>query len=290
MKYIGRFAPSPSGPLHFGSLVAALGSFLQARAHNGQWLMRIEDLDPPREVAGSDKIILEAIEAYGLYWDGSVIYQSQHLKNYHHQLQNLIEGALAYGCSCTRKQIQAAGGIYQETCRLKHHSDTTAVSIRFRSDKQHLSFTDKLLGQVKFVSNQLEHDFILKRKDGLFAYQLAVVVDDNEQKITEVVRGFDLLDSTPKQLNLQAALDFPHPDYLHLPLALNSDGKKLSKQSHASAVDCKNPQPTLLRALTFLGQNPGSKLNEANVDEIIDWAIRHWRLNNVPKTSSKLKR
>ncbi|OIQ48535.1 MAG: tRNA glutamyl-Q(34) synthetase GluQRS, partial [Gammaproteobacteria bacterium MedPE] len=191
-QYRGRFAPSPSGDLHFGSLVAALGSYLDAKANNGQWLVRMEDIDPPREVAGASDSILRTLEAFGLHWDGDIAYQSQRHEFYQHHLEQLIADGFCYGCDCTRKMIMSGGGLYQGTCQHKANGKlTTPHSLRFVNNHGVSGFDDRLLGRIEVGEDFANEDFILKRKDGLYAYQLVVVLDDMEQGITDVVRGSD---------------------------------------------------------------------------------------------------
>ncbi|MCK5820063.1 MAG: tRNA glutamyl-Q(34) synthetase GluQRS, partial [Psychromonas sp.] len=240
MLYIGRFAPSPSGALHFGSLVAAVGSYLQAKSQNGLWYVRIEDIDPPREVKGASQDILDTLLAYGLKWDGDVVYQSQQSASYEAVLNQLYENNCSYYCQCTRKIIKQQGGLYQGNCRNKKYSQENAalrINLKQLGDPiEH--FFDQLHGKI---STPINDDFILRRKDGLYAYNLAVVVDDIKQNVTEIVRGADLIETTTKQLALYRLLNKPAPRYLHLPLAVMSPGNKLSKQNHALAVDKADP-------------------------------------------------
>ncbi|WP_371187152.1 tRNA glutamyl-Q(34) synthetase GluQRS [Thalassotalea maritima] len=280
--YRGRFAPSPSGLLHFGSLVAALGSYLQAKSLQGTWLVRIEDIDKPREMPGADKHILNTLEAYGLHWDESVLYQSQQHALYDRVLAELKQQQLSYFCQCSRAQIKKQGGIYQGHCR---HLDLPAKNSAMRLVNQHPieSFIDGLQGHVTVQSNLSHEDFIIHRRDGLYAYQLAVVIDDIYQGISEVVRGCDLLEPTARQLTLFKTLNCPAPAYVHLPLAVTEQGYKLSKQNAAPAIDNDCPQPALVAALEFLGQQPDPQLEQASVDDIIAWGIEHWQLDKVAK-------
>lgn len=288
--YRGRFAPSPTGPLHFGSLLAALGSYLQARSRYGEWLVRMEDIDPPREVAGAADAILRTLEAYGLYWDGTVLYQSRRSEAYLDAIETLLRTKRAYHCTCSRKAIaeyQSAHGrpghIYPGLCRTANNPSRPDAAIRVNIDgTTTITFTDRLQGEVLQNLRDEVGDFVIRRADGLFAYQLAVVVDDAAQGITEVVRGSDLLDSTPRQIFLQQSLNLPTPHYLHLPVAVNEQGQKLSKQTFAPALDDKNPLPTLITALAFLGQKPTPELAYASVEELLQWATRHWRPNAIP--------
>jgi glutamyl-Q tRNA(Asp) synthetase len=267
--YAGRFAPSPTGPLHFGSLVAALASWLDARAAGGRWLVRIEDLDLPRVQPGAADAILATLQALGLRWDGEVVYQSSRRARYAAALERLA--AHTYPCGCTRKEIAdsalglAADGaqIYPGSCRGGLAQGKAARALRVRTPAGTIAFHDRVQGAQR-QSLQLEvGDFVLYRADGQFAYQLAVVVDDAEQHITDVVRGADLLGSTARQIHLQRLLSCPTPRYLHVPVAVNERGEKLSKQSGAAAIDAARGQQALARALAFLGQPPSTSLSEA---------------------------
>lgn len=281
-SYIGRFAPSPSGPLHFGSLVAALGSYLQAKKHQGKWLLRIEDIDPPREVPGSADSILTTLEAFGLEWDGDVLYQSKRESDYQAQITQWLDSGQAYYCQCTRKQIKAAGGYYPGTCRaLGLSGEHTAV--RLHTDAVITEFQDKLHGTLTIPRPLAEEDFIIKRRDGLYAYNLAVVLDDIHQGVTEVVRGADLIEPTGRQIALYQLLGEHQVSYVHLPLALNSEGNKLSKQNHASAVDNHTPKPALLAALNFLGLHFHPEWQLESLDTILEQAVDDWSLELVPR-------
>jgi glutamyl-Q tRNA(Asp) synthetase len=283
--YIGRFAPSPSGPLHFGSLVAALGSYLQAKSHKGKWLVRIEDIDPPREIIGAASEILATLKAYSLIWDDEVIYQSKQNEYYEKILDQLKQQQLSYACRCTRKIIKQQGGIYLGNCRDKAHPNLdSALRINVTKLTQPIThFYDLLQGEIILDKQQADEDFIIKRKDGLYAYNLAVTIDDINQGITEVVRGADLLLTTGKQLSLYQLLAKPTPRYVHLPLATSEPGVKLSKQNHALAIDKENPVPTLLKALSFLGHQVPDNVSKKDCSCILDWAIQHWQLSKVPK-------
>lgn len=283
--YIGRFAPSPSGPLHYGSLVAAVGSYLQARSQGGTWQVRIEDIDPPREVPGASQDILATLQAYGLQWDGEVSYQHQHSAHYEAILAHLTEHKLCYACQCTRKMIKEQGGLSSGCCRTaKHPILGNALRINLAAlTNIPLVFTDKLQGTVSCEATQMTDDFIVKRKDGLYAYNLAVVIDDIQQGITEVVRGADLLPTTGKQIALYHLLGASIPSYVHLPLAVTAPGIKLSKQNHAPAVDKCNPIPTLKSVLSFLGHPVPDTINSNHCTDILQWAQQNWALSNVPK-------
>jgi len=285
--YRGRFAPSPSGELHFGSLVAAVGSYLDARSHDGTWLVRIEDLDPPREQPGAADQILHTLDALGLHWDGPVLRQSTRGKAYAEAIDRLQRLGLTRSCSCTRS---ALAGLAQNRERpageeLYHPPDcipgVTAAppgrAIRLRVPDRDVEFVDRAQGAVRTNVAGTVGDFVLRRRDGLFAYQLAVVVDDAEQGITDVVRGSDLLASTPRQILLQEALGLPRPAYLHLPLAVDDRGRKLSKSENAPAASGTAAAETILAVLEFLGQQPPSGLAYAGCDEVLQWGVAHWR-------------
>ncbi|WP_105188353.1 tRNA glutamyl-Q(34) synthetase GluQRS [Pseudoalteromonas sp. T1lg48] len=278
--YVGRFAPSPSGPLHFGSLVAALGSYLDAHAHQGQWLVRIEDIDTPRVRPGADSDILHTLEAYGLHWHGEVIWQSQRLPRYAQVTQQLMEQGQVYGCQCTRKEIKALGGVYKGHCRnLQLRGEHLALRLKQQQPVYH--YLDALQGRVDIAALEAEEDYIIKRRDGLFAYQLVVVVDDMDQGITHVVRGADLLIPTARQIGLFQQLGYPAPQYMHLPLAVASPGFKLSKQNYAPAIDRQNPQPALLDALRFLGFAPDPELVTYPVADILSWALSQYQRQSL---------
>ncbi len=285
--YRGRFAPSPTGPLHFGSLVAAVGSYLEARAHGGHWLLRMEDLDPPREQPGAAGGILRILEIYGFEWDGEVLYQSTRHEAYENALTCLRERGLLYPCACSRKEIADSvvrgieGPVYAGTCR-NGLRGRVIRSWRVRTDQTPIGFDDMLQGHQVQVLERDIGDFVLKRADGLYAYQLAVVVDDAYQAITHVVRGSDLLDSTPRQIYLQRMLGFPTPAYAHLPIAVNAQGEKLSKQTLAAPLDTAQPGAGLWRALSFLGQHPPSELYAATPAAIWQWTLQHWQPALIP--------
>ncbi|MEE2027363.1 Glutamyl-Q tRNA(Asp) synthetase [Shewanella oneidensis] len=277
--YVGRFAPSPSGALHFGSLVAALGSYLRARSLGGKWLIRIEDIDPPREVKGAADDILRTLEAYGFEWDDTVLYQSARTDAYQAKLDQLLAQDDAYFCQCSRKQIQAMGGIYDGRC---HQLATPHQSgaIRLVNRAQVAEFTDNLMGKVVVDHDFATEDFIIKRSDGLYAYQLAVVLDDAHQGISEVVRGCDLIEASCRQLSLYQSLGLTAPQWLHLPLACLTPGFKLSKQNHAQAIDKQHPQASLNAALTFLGQ---STVEPTSAAQMLAQAVAQFELTAVPK-------
>lgn len=286
--YRGRFAPSPTGPLHFGSLVAAMGSYLQARRAGGEWLVRIEDLDPPRTIPGSADDILRTLDALGFEWTGPVLYQSSRSEAYEHALQSLIGRDLAYPCSCSRSELQALARVavtpstaddelrYPGRCRHRPLRAAGPFAWRFRVADHTLCFTDSLQGECCCNLWQSLGDFVIRRRDGWFAYQLAVVVDDAAQGITEVVRGADLLMNTPRQMVLQQALQLATPGYLHLPLATDAAGHKLGKSTAAPAIDTQSAGHTLWHALQFLQQQPSAALRDASPSQIWQWAIEHW--------------
>lgn len=290
-RYRGRFAPSPTGPLHFGSLIAALGSYLQARHGGGEWLVRVEDLDPPREMAGATKLILSTLEHYGFEWDGEVWYQSRRHAVYLEVLDQLARNGLSYRCGCSRKQVAERqnqlglpASVYPGSCRLQQASPHVQHAIRINTEGQQVAFVDGIQGPIV---EDVEHevgDFVLRRADGFFAYQLAVVVDDAAQGVTEIVRGSDLLDSTARQIVLQRLLGYPTPAYHHLPIVVNKLGQKLSKQTFAPALPADNPLPALWLALHFLGQEPPPELIEGELASFWKWAIGNWNVDAIPRT------
>jgi glutamyl-Q tRNA(Asp) synthetase len=282
--YIGRFAPSPSGPLHFGSAVAALASFLQARQRGGQWQIRIDDLDPPREQRGATRSILDVLVALGLEWDGPVTYQSERSSAYENALQKLADAGLTFPCACTRKQL--GGRPYPGNCRNGVRAGLSARTLRVRVDERIVSFVDALQGGQQQQLADVVGDFILVRADGYYSYHLAVVVDDHDAGITEIVRGVDLIESTPRQVYLQHLLGCTTPEYVHIPIVLNDTGTKLSKQTFAAPIDAKNPAHILFEALRFLSQRPPLELAHADVSDILQWAHEHWDLAAVGSSSS----
>ena len=275
--YAGRFAPSPTGPLHFGSLVAALASWLDARAAGGRWQVRIEDLDPPREQPGAAGQILRALESLGLEWDGPVAYQSRRRMLYRDALERLT--GKTYACGCSRKEVADSAlatnsaGVYPGTCRNGLPAGKTSRALRVRTTAEPICFVDRVQGKIEQSVERDVGDFIVCRADGQFAYQLAVVVDDAEQGITDVVRGADLLDSTARQIYLQRLLGYPTPRYLHVPVAVNAVGEKLSKQTGAPAIGLTSARDQLRRALAFLGQPEAANLREA---------VRSWDPGLIP--------
>ena len=280
-SYTGRFAPSPSGPLHFGSLVAALASYLDAHANNGQWLVRMEDIDPPREQPGAASLILKTLETYGMYWHGSVLYQSDRTGIYQIILDDMLAKGQLYPCTCTRKKLAGNNGVYPGYCRNKTTIPDELFSLRLKCPAKEFSFDDRIQGRQTFSLGKLG-DFILKRKDGLYAYQLAVCADDEFQNVTHIVRGFDLIDSTPRQLHLQNVLGYRHPVYAHIPVITLADGNKLSKQNHAPAIPVDEPRPALVQALKALGMSPDKDLQSSSIEDILKWGISHWQLKAIP--------
>ena len=291
-QYRGRFAPSPTGPLHFGSLVAAVGSYLEAKSRGGAWLLRMEDLDTPREQPGAADAILRTLEACGMSWDGEPLYQSRRSVAYRAALARLEAQGLVYVCGCSRREIADSGLgpdgalIYPGTCRNGLASAKTARATRVRVDHELIEFEDFIQGKLSQDLAAEVGDFVLRRADGLYAYQLAVVVDDAEQEITDVVRGADLLDSTPRQIYLQRLLGLPTPRYLHLPAAVNAAGEKLSKQTLAPPVDARDPVPALVQVMDFLGQTPPAQLGRASLAEFWHWALAHWDAQHIPRRRS----
>ncbi|SLM62047.1 MULTISPECIES: tRNA glutamyl-Q(34) synthetase GluQRS [Dickeya] len=285
--YVGRFAPSPSGDLHFGSLIAALGSYLQARACRGRWLVRIEDIDPPREVPGAASRILRQLEYYGLCWDGEVMYQSRRHARYREVLEQLQQQGDCYYCTCTRQRIQQLGGHYDGHCRDSHLPPENAAR-RLRQRHPVPGFHDRLHGWISADPALAQEDFIIHRRDGLFAYNLAVVVDDNDQGVTEIVRGADLIEPTVRQLALYCMLGYAAPAYAHLPLALDPHGNKLSKQNHAPALPEGDPRLTLAQALTFLHQPLPPEWRSFSRDDLLCWAITHWSLTKIPSVATAI--
>ena len=286
--YRGRFAPSPTGPLHFGSLVAALGSYLDARANNGEWVVRMEDVDLPRCVAGADTHILTTLEDFGFEWDGEVIYQSRRNDLYRTAFGALKAEGRIFPCACTRKQLNGSGTaidggqLYDGLCRDGLRPGVKARAWRLKVTDAMLGFDDAIQGPIKQQLQRDVGDFVVLRADGLFAYQLAVVVDDQEQGVTHVVRGADLLDSTPRQMYLQQLLRYSQPAYAHVPVAVDGNGEKLSKQTLATPIDAAQPLPALLAAWGFLGQRGGQQ--PTTVSDFWPWAIKHWQLDRVPNT------
>jgi glutamyl-Q tRNA(Asp) synthetase len=316
-KYRGRYAPSPTGPLHFGSLIAAVGSYLEAKTRGGAWLLRMEDLDRPREQPGAGDAILRTLEACGMGWDGEPMYQSRRGEAYRAALARLEAPGLVYACGCSRREIadsllafapargasgahdaplaptsgRGVGGegsalIYPGTCRHGLAPGKAARAKRVRVDESVIEFEDAVQGNMRQNLAAEIGDFVLLRADGLYAYQLAVVVDDAEQGVTDVVRGADLLASTPRQIYLQRLLGLATPRYLHLPVAVNAAAEKLSKQTRAAPVNARDPVPALAQVMEFLGQAPPPELRRAPLAEFWHWALAHWDARRIPRRRS----
>lgn len=287
-KYRGRFAPSPTGPLHFGSLIAAVGSYLQAKTQNGEWLVRMEDLDTPRNVPGAADEILRTLEAFGFEWYGAVIYQSQRDQFYRAALERMATQGATFPCACSRKEIADSsllgieGPVYPGTCRAGLAAGRSGRAIRVRVGSVAIEFRDLIQESItQHLATQIG-DFVLRRADGIVAYQLAVVVDDADQGITQIIRGADLLASTSRQIFLQRLLGYAALSYGHLPVATNHAGEKLSKQTLAQPIDINKAPNLLFDALRFLGQNPPPVLQQSSQAPLWDWAFRHWSLAKVP--------
>ena len=286
---IGRFAPTPSGPLHFGSLVSALASYCQAKSQQGLWLMRIEDVDTPRVVDGSALQILNQLETFGFEWDGEIIYQSDQFERYEAALRQLLEQGNAYFCQCSRRILRQAkarsgplGLIYPGTCRTRE-LDKQNHSIRINTESAGvIHYIDRLLGQVEIDIPEQIGDFVIRRADSIYAYHLAVVMDDELQGINQVVRGADLLEATCVHLYLQHLLGFRPPEYLHVPLVRNDKGDKLSKQTGATALDTSQATALLLDALRVLGQPIEQGLDQGTASEVVEQAVRSWDYRRIP--------
>ena len=282
MNYVGRFAPSPTGPLHLGSLTTALASCLEARVRGGSWQLRIEDIDAPRCVPGLAETLIATLGGLGFEWDGPVVYQSQRLHRYQAVLAHLQSAGLTYECGCSRRELAESNtaDAYPGHCRAQRRG-VAPFALRFRGDSDSTAdFMDALQGQQHYPWPSVG-DPIIRRRDQLYAYQLAVVVDDADAAVSHVVRGADLLSNTPWQLALQRALGLKAPEYLHLPLVTNADGSKLSKSTQAVAVHADKPTASLHQALKLLRQLPPADLEHASLPELWTWALRHWRVANL---------
>jgi glutamyl-Q tRNA(Asp) synthetase len=278
--YVGRFAPSPSGNLHFGSLVTALTGYLQAKTQHGRWWLRLDDLDTPRNVPGADTAIQRCLESHALYWD-HIYYQSKHLNDYHQNLLKLHTQERVFACACSRKQVMASGGVYSGTCREKHLSwDNHAL--RLRNDVQAGHLNDAVLGIIDSGDPLVSDDFILRRRDGIIGYHLASVTDDINMGVTEVVRGADLLLPSICQVTLFTLLQREAPDMMHIPVVCFLDGRKLSKQNRAPQLDPDVAAENLYNALMFLGQEPAAELKHCSAKEVMSWALMHWRSERIP--------
>lgn len=283
-NYKGRFAPSPTGPVHYGTLVAAVGSYLQARKNNGEWFVRMDDVDTLRIVDGADSDILHTLEHFGFKWDGEVTYQTQQVDSYQQALEKLVSQSLVFPCTCSRKILAKTDSkIYPGTCRHRALAENEEHALRILSQNFDIKFDDVVMGKRSQNIERQCGDFIIKRRDGLFAYQLAIVVDDAIQGITEVVRGADLLDSTPRQIYLQRLLNYPTPRYCHLPLAIDDLGNKISKSGGAAKVETNDREKLLISSLNFLGQKAPDDLVKSNINDIWSWAIKNWNVKYVPE-------
>jgi len=286
MGYVGRFAPSPTGPLHAGSLLTAVASFLHARQAGGEWLVRIEDIDPPREAPGAADEILRALEAFDLTWDRPVLYQSRRLDVYADAVRRLVDQGAAFACRCSRSALRAYAadrGVpvgYPGTCR-ELALGAEDAAIRMRVDPPWSGFDDALQGRYEPPRTAGFPDYVIRRRDGLPAYHLAVVIDDAFQGVTTIVRGYDLLECVPAQQHLQTALGLPRPRYYHVPVLTGPTGQKLSKQTGARAVDARNPSREAFAALERLGAAPPAELEGAPPAELWEWAITHWRIERL---------
>ncbi|MEX2474287.1 tRNA glutamyl-Q(34) synthetase GluQRS [Marinobacter sp.] len=285
-SYRGRFAPSPTGPLHFGSLVTAVASYAEAKSRQGQWLVRIEDLDPLRENPEASDHILHSLTCHGLTPDEPVRFQSQRHSAYQHAIDQLLKTQQAYRCACSRKQLQAHQGRHPERCREGEcQPGKRPFAIRFALQDERCHWQDDLLGAQGQQVRAETDDPVILRKEAFYAYQLAVVVDDINQRITDVVRGSDLLEMTAQQQQIYRALGAAPPRWIHIPVILNEQGQKLSKQNHAPALDDQQPASNLIQALQALGQQPPARLQRFSVGDILKWAAEHWRREAIPLTS-----
>ncbi|WP_461110742.1 tRNA glutamyl-Q(34) synthetase GluQRS [Salinisphaera aquimarina] len=287
----GRYAPSPSGALHMGSLLAALGSYLQARGQGARWLLRIDDLDTPRVVAGADRRILDALTVFGFRWDGDVLYQSARRAAYACALDALLATGRAFECGCTRREAQAGvkgieGPIYPGTCRDGLPPGRLSRSLRLRVDESPLCFVDAIQGRHCQILSRDIGDFVIRRADGIAAYQLATVLDDAHQGVSEVVRGADLLSSTPRQMALQRNLGLPVLSYGHLPVLVDADGQKLGKSRGALGLSADAIADQLWCCLDLLGQNPPDTIRDAAVPRVMRWAIDNWNIELVPRVQT----
>lgn len=282
-NYVGRFAPSPTGPLHFGSLLAALASFLDARAHGGRWLVRIEDIDPQREIPGATTAILDCLRAHALEWDGDVLYQSQRIQIYRDVCAHLIAQQRAFYCTCSRLDLVGNGGIYAGRCRHCFAKPQQRFAIRLRADAVDIYVDDRIQAALTENIARAVGDFVIYRKEDLPAYQLAVVVDDAAQRVTHIVRGSDLLASTARQIFLQRSLQLPTPRYAHIPVIANSQQQKLSKQTFARELDNSDATENLLAALDFLKQPLPPTAESKSTKTILQWAINHWDIALIPR-------
>lgn len=285
---VGRFAPSPTGPLHFGSLVAGVASYCDAKSQGGRWLLRIEDVDTTRRVAGASADMIRTLQHYGFVWDEEIVYQSERTEHYEHALAQLRNRGLAYPCTCSRKEIADSstqlgieGAIYPGTCLQHPIKPDTPAAWRLKTPAINIGFADRIVGWQQHAMASDIGDFVIKRADGLFSYQLAVVVDDALQGVTHVVRGADLLQSTTRQIYLQQCLGYATPAYAHIPLVLNDQGQKLSKQTLATALPLDNILATLVAAFNFLPYLPQPVPTFSNLPALWQWATAHWQLGQL---------
>lgn len=296
-QVVGRFAPSPSGPLHFGSLIAAVGSYCLARHRGGKWLLRMEDLDPPRVIPGAADQILSALDNLGLHWDGEILWQSQRTEAYVEAVEELKQRGLVFGCACSRKEILVSaphpgeeGPVYPGTCRAGLQAGRKPRALRVKVSEEQVCFCDGVFGPIQQILSESVGDFVLRRADGLFAYQLAVVVDDEASGVNQVVRGADLLLSTPRQIFLHACLGHAVPEYIHLPLIMGADGKKISKRYGDIEVDHANDATRLISSsLAFLGQMVPNDLQGASPAELLSWACQSFDQSAIPAASEGIK-
>jgi len=279
--YVGRFAPSPTGPLHFGSLITAVASFADARAHSGAWLVRVEDLDPSRTVAHAASAILRILEEHALEWDGPALHQNTRDERYRETLSDLQRGGDIFFCTCSRKDVETFS-VYPGTCRGRRAPPPRPHAVRIQVSDATFAFDDRIQGAFRQNLARDVGDFVIRRRDGPFAYQLAVVVDDIDQRVTHIVRGADLLDNTPRQLLLYERLGARVPTFAHIPVARERTGQKLSKHSSAAPLDRRTASANLHAALTLLGQSPPDELVHEPPHTVIAWAIAHWRIDRVP--------
>lgn len=287
-SYCGRFAPTPSGNLHFGSLVTALGSFLRARSMHGSWHLRIDDIDTTRCSTANSTKIITTLKNYGFIWDGPILYQSQRTKVYTDILKTMTEHELVYGCDCTRSMLKQTNGLYDKTCRSLNIPPIPPHAVRLKSPNVIYSFTDILRGPISPPQSSWCDDFTIRRRDGIFSYNLVTVIDDNETNVTEVVRGVDILDNTPRQITLYKMLNLTVPNYLHLPLALETNGLKLSKQNHSTPINETYNPHTMLLALRFLGQEANDELLNLSPSEFLKHATANFKINLIPTTNRQI--
>lgn len=292
-RYRGRFAPSPTGSPHLGTLIAAVASYLQARINHGEWYLRIEDVDTTRRVPGADDAILRTLDKFGFEWDAEVVWQSKRTAVYEQALLQLISDGLVFPCTCSRKLLAQTAieqsGIYPGTCRSQKLPFPHDHALRVHVPAVSVSFDDAIIGEYQQSLAADCGDFVIKRRDGLFAYQLAVVVDDALQAVTEIVRGADLLDSTPRQIFLQQCLKYTRPAYLHLPLMLDHEGRKLSKSEDAAGLNLHRPVKSIHAALNHLGQQPPADLRQAGIIDIWQWALENWSISKIPTAPGSIQ-